>query len=453
MADDRDLAERIRDAAHVFHGDPAHDYDPLLELARGTRLVLLGEASHGTHEFYRERAAITRRLIAEHGFDAVAVEADWPDAHRANCFVRGERTPTNDASAVDALSGFERFPQWMWRNAVVVEFVEWLRVHNAGRPQAARAGFYGMDLYSLHASVDAVLRYLERTDPEAARRARFRYRCFDHHGEDLQAYGYAASFDMTRSCEDEAVRQLLEFQTLRYKSAPQPSDSEAFFSAEQNARLVANAEEYYRTMFRSSTESWNLRDRHMVETIDNLLAFLSARLGRPAKLVVWAHNSHLGDARATEMGDQGELNVGQLVRERYGDESLLVGFSTFTGTVTAADDWDEPAKRKGVRPALPGSYERLFHDTGLPRFLLCLRGRGEDDRLVNALAEPRLERAIGVIYRPETERMSHYFNARLADQFDAVIHFDETTAVEPLERTARWERGEREMPESFPTGI
>jgi len=449
--DPRDLAERVRDAAHVFTGDVAHDYGPLLDLARGARLVLLGEASHGTHEFYRERATITRRLIAECGFDAVAVEADWPDAHRVNCFVRGEHTPTHDSSAVDALAGFERFPQWMWRNAVVVEFVEWLRVHNAGRAADAQAGFYGIDLYSLHSSVDAVLRYLEHVDPEAARRARFRYRCFDHHGEDPQAYGYAASFDLTRSCEDEAVRQLLEFQTLRYKSAPPASDTEAFFSAEQNARLVANAEEYYRTMFRSSTESWNLRDRHMVETIDNLLAFLSGRLGRPAKVVVWAHNSHLGDARATEMGDQGELNVGQLVRERYDDEALLVGFSTFTGTVTAADDWDEPAQRKRVRPAIASSFERVFHETGLPRFLLALRGRGEEDRLLDLLAEPRLERAIGVIYRPETERLSHYFHARLSEQFDAVLHFDETTAVEPLERTARWERGE--VPEAFPTGM
>jgi erythromycin esterase-like protein len=453
--DPRDLAERVRDAAHIFRGDAAHDYDPLLALARGTRLVLLGEASHGTHEFYRERARITKRLIVEQGFDAVAVEADWPDAHRVNCWVRGVPAgpgPQRDGSALDALEGFRRFPQWMWRNADVVEFVEWLRVHNAGRGEGGQAGFYGIDLYSLHASMDAVLRFLERTDPEAARRARFRYRCFDHHGEDPQSYGYAASYDLTRSCEEEAVRQLLEFQTLRYKSAPPAADSDSFFSAEQNARLVANAEEYYRTMFRSSTESWNLRDRHMVETIDNLLAFLSGRLRRPAKVVVWAHNSHLGDARATEMGDQGELNVGQLVRERYGDEALLVGFSTFSGWVTAADDWDEPAQRKRVRPALNGSYERLFHDTGLPRFLLTLRGRGDtDDRLVEELSEPRLERAIGVIYRPETERTSHYFNARLAEQFDAVLHFDETTAVEPLERTARWERGE--VPEAYPTGI
>ena len=454
MTDSRDLAERVRDAAHIFRGDPAHDYDPIMELARGARLVLLGEASHGTHEFYRERAAITRRLIAERGFDAVAVEADWPDAHRVNCFVRGAHTPTHDRSAVEALDGFRRFPQWMWRNADVVEFVDWLRLHNAGRPEERQAGFYGIDLYSLHTSAGAVLRYLERVDPEAARRARFRYRCFDHHGDDPQTYGYAASFDLTRSCEDEAVRQLLEFQQLRYKSAAAAADGDAFFSAEQNARLVANAEEYYRTMFRSSTESWNLRDRHMVETIDNLLAFLSDRLGRPAKVVVWAHNSHLGDARATEMGDHGELNVGQLVRERYGDEAALIGFSTYTGTVTASDDWDEPARRKQVRPALPGSYERLFHDTGLPRFLLTMSGRGDDDRLTHELAEPRLERAIGVIYRPETERVSHYFHARLSEQFDAVLHFDETSAVEPLERTATWERGDgREVPEAFPTGI
>lgn len=460
--DDIELAERIQDNAHPLTGVAA-DYDSLLALIGESRFVLIGEASHGTHEFYRQRAQITKRLICEKGFTAVAVEADWPHAYRVNRFVRGIGDGT---TAIDSLAGFQRFPTWMWRNADVLDFVGWLRAHNdALPPDAPKIGFYGLDLYSLHSSIEAVLGYLDTVNPQAAKQARKRYACFEHFGDDPQAYGYATSLGAMDSCEDEAVRQLLEFRRrtdeLMQRDGRLAEDE--FFFAEQNARLVKNAEAYYRSMFRGR-QAWNLRDTHMMETLDALVAHLN-RQGQPAKVVVWAHNSHLGDARATQMGEGGELNLGQLVRERYARETVLIGFSTYTGTVTAASDWDTPAKRMQVRPALPTSYEALFHQVStsaalreravgspaasslpLRSFLLLLR----DGNMADWLREPRLERAIGVIYRPDMERWSHYFFARLVDQFDAVIHIDETRAVEPLERTAGWIRGE--LPETFPSG-
>lgn len=309
------------------------------------------------------------------------------------------------------------------------------------------AGFYGLDLYSLHGSMRAVLDYLDKVDPEAARRARFRYGCFEHFGEDTQAYGYAAGFGLSKTCEDEAVGQWLE---MRRRAADLSTRDgrvlpDAFFFAEQNARLVKNAEHYYRSMFHDRAASWNLRDTHMAETLDALIQ----HLGRSrAKVVVWAHNSHLGDARATEMSEHGELNLGQLVRQRYGEQAVLMGFTTYTGTVTAASNWDAPAERRHVRPALQGSYEALFHRTGTPNFVLRLR---DNQEVASLLREPRLERAIGVIYLPQSERASHYFHARLADQFDIVMHVDETRAAEPLEKTAEWKTGE--VPETYPSTL
>jgi len=434
----------VREAAHPLTG-ASHDYDPLLELAGDAQFVLIGEASHGTHEFYRERAAITRRLIVERGFNAVAVEADWPDAYLVNRYVRGDN---GAADAEAALSGFRRFPTWMWRNAEVLEFVGWLRAYNDARTENARVGFYGLDLYSLFTSMTVVLDYLDKLDPAAASHARYRYACFEQVGEDPQAYGWAASMDLSASCEDEVVSQLVELRrrAAEYVSRDGRLAADEYFAAEQNARLVANAERYYRTMFRGRVSSWNLRDRHMADTLSALAQHFEAQ-GTPARVVLWAHNSHLGDARATEMGWGGELNVGQLVRETFGASAVLIGSLTHTGSVTAASDWDAMAERKLVRPSLEGSYERLFHDTGLPRFLLTLRDSGD---VADALHDKRLERAIGVIYAPETERMSHYFHARLPSQFDAVLHFDETRAVEPLEPSARWTSGE--PPESWPTG-
>jgi erythromycin esterase-like protein len=301
----------------------------------------------------------------------------------------------------------------------------------------------------LYTSIAAVLRYLDKVDPEAAQRARKRYSCFEQFGENTQAYGYAAGMGFVESCEGQVVSELTELQRRAAELAQRDGRvaEDEFFFAEQNARLVKNAEEYYRSMFRGRSSSWNLRDRHMAETLDALTQHLEKRYGR-ARIVVWEHNSHIGDARATEMGEAGELNVGQLVRERYGREAFLVGFSTFSGTVTAASDWDGPAERKRVRPALAGSYEALFHELGVPRFLIGLR---DDRNAIHSLDDRRLERAIGVIYRPETERGSHYFYARLPKQFDAVLHFDDTHAVEPLERTSTWETGE--PPETYPFGV
>jgi len=440
-----DPAAVVKARARHLRGDPAQ-YDELIEGGGGARVVLLGEASHGTHEFYRERAFITRRLISEKGFAGVAVEADWPDAYRINRYLRGVGA---DLDSVEALDDFKRFPTWMWRNADVLDFVGWLREHNDGRPAAERAGFYGLDLYSLRTSMQAVLEYLAKVDPAAARRAQQRYACFDHFGADLQRYAHAAGYGLSASCEGEVVTQLVELhqRAAEYAQRNGRIAPDEFFYAEQNARLVRNAEEYYRTMLHGRAESWNLRDRHMAETLSALLAYLDR--ARPnARLVIWAHNSHLGDARATQMGEHGELNVGQLARERFGAGAVLVGFTTHTGTVTAASGWDGPAERKHVRPAMSGSYERLFHDAGLSRALLPLRA---DAELAAALAAPRLERAIGVIYLPETERQSHYFHARLSDQFDYVLHFDHTRAVEPLERTAVWETGE--IAETFPSGL
>jgi erythromycin esterase-like protein len=437
------LARAVAEAAHPLTGADG-DLDPLLELVGDARFVLLGEATHGTHEFYRTRAVVTRRLIEEKGFHAVAVEGDWPDCLRVDRYVRGRGA---DAAGVEALADFRRFPAWMWRNADVLDFVGRLRDRNEHVGREAAVGFHGLDLYSLHASAESVLAYLDKVDPDAAGRARTRYGCFERFGEDPQDYGYSMSLGLKSGCEDEVVRQLADLQRSRaaYLSRDGHAAEDEFFFAEQNARLVRNAETYYRTMFHGRVSSWNVRDRHMAETLDALARHLDQRHGR-SKIVVWAHNSHVGDARATYMSAIGELNIGQLVRERWGDDAVLVGFTTYAGTVTAASDWGADAERKRVRPALPGSYEQVFHASGVPRFLLTLRGGG-----VRGLDGERLERAIGVVYRPQTERSSHWFESRLPRQFDAVLHFDETRAVEPLERTAEWERGE--APETFPTGL
>ena len=438
-------ATALAAAVHPLDGGPG-DYDALLKLVGRARFVLLGEATHGTHEFYEERARITGRLIREKGFTAVAVEADWPDAYRVNRYVRGEG---QDTSANEALSGFERFPAWMWRNTDVASFVDWLRCHNAGLQARAKVGFYGLDLYSLFTSVREVLSYLEQVDPAAAQEARQRYACFDHYGEDSQHYGYATGAGLSESCQQGVLTQLqqLEQRAPAYAQADGTSPEDAFFHAQQNARLVKNAEEYYRTMFRGRVSSWNLRDSHMAETLDALNRYRS-KDGTLAKIVVWEHNSHIGDARATYMGNLGEWNVGELARKAYPGETCLVGFSTYQGHVTAASEWDGPAERKRVRPGMAGSYEELLHAVGLDRFYLNLRDESPARRI---LLEQRPERAIGVLYLPRTERQSHYFEARMAQQFDAIIHIDRTEALTPLDATSGWRSGE--PPETYPEGI
>jgi erythromycin esterase-like protein/predicted phosphoribosyltransferase len=421
------------------------------ELIGDARIVLIGESSHGTHEFYEARAEITKWLIEQKGFNAVAAEADWPDAYRVNRYVRGLG---GDSSAEEALRGFERFPAWMWRNVVVRDFAQWLRWHNqrCATDGARQTGFYGLDLYSLHRSMHEVIAYLDTVDPTAAARARGRYACFDHSaGDDGQAYGYAAAFGAGPSCERQALVQLVELQrnALSYLSQDGELAEDELFYAQQNAVTVRNAEEYYRGMFRGRATSWNMRDTHMAETLNALVTHLDRHSGaEPARIVVWAHNSHVGDARATEVSADGQLTIGQLVRERYGEESRLIGFSTYRGTVTAASEWGGIAERKAVRPALNGSIEELLHETGKDAFLVVMHDGSPAEKALDVV---RLARAIGVIYLPQTERQSHYFHVRPSDQYDAMIHIDATRALEPLEPTSLWIAGE--TPETYPSGL
>lgn len=410
-------------------GNGMRDYDALLESVGERSLVLLGESTHGTQEFYRMRADISVRLIEEHGFDAVAVEADWPDAYRLNRYVRGEG---DDADIRLAFGDFRRFPRWMWCNEEVLRFIETMRALNDARKPSMHVGFYGLDMYSLYRSAQAVVDYLAGVDEEQAAIAKHQYAAMDH-VRDPQRYGYEAVLGIRPDCR-QAVRERL---MALWKHAPEylgkdgRDAADAFFFAERNAQVVASAETYYRAMFGSRAESWNVRDEHMVHTLFALQGHLRA-MGGTGKIVVWAHNSHLGDARATEMSQRGEWNVGQLVRQQAGREAALsVGFTTATGTVTAAYEWNGEPECREVRMALSDSYEHLFHRTRLDRFYLPMQGE-----TAHALSAPMLERAIGVLYRPETEYESHYFVASLPAQFDAVFHLDETRAVQPMDAMA-----------------
>jgi len=426
----------LREAAEPLDGIDSAALDALIDRIGDARVVLLGEATHGTSEFYRMRARITRELILRRGFTVIAVEADWPDAARIDHYVRHLGGPPAPWQA------FTRFPTWMWRNAEVEEMVKWLRLHNADVAAAERrVGFFGLDLYSLYTSIAAVLRYLDGVDPAAARVARERYGCLTPWQSDPAAYGRAVVTGEFRGCEDEVVAMLRDM--LDKRLAYQLRDGERYLDALQNARLVANAEQYYRAMYYGSRESWNLRDQHMFETLQVLLAFR----GAATKAVIWEHNSHVGNAAATEMGARGELNVGLLARRVYGEEAYLVGFGTDHGTVAAATDWDGPLELKRVRPAHPESYERLCHDTAIEAFLLALRAPFREE-VRDELLPPRLERAIGVIYRPETELASHYFQASLPEQFDEYVWFDETRAVTALVAAAA-----HGMPETYPFGV
>jgi erythromycin esterase-like protein len=407
-----DAAELIRARAEPLAPIDDPDFAAPFDRFADARVVLLGEASHGTSEFYRARAAITRRLVERHGFTIVAVEADWPDAAAIDRHVR--RLPPRATPE----RPFSRFPTWMWRNTDVDRFVAWLRAHNDGRARGDRAGFYGLDLYNLGGATRAVIDYLDRVDPDAARVARERYGCLTPWRDDPQAYGRRAMTQGYAECQDQVVQMLFDLFSRAIEGGMTADDD--FLDAAQNARLVANAEAYYRVMYHGQAESWNLRDTHMADTLDLM------REARPgAKAVVWAHNSHIGDARATDMGRaRGELNLGQLMRERHGDAARLIGFGTHGGTVAAATDWDGPMEVKRVNPSRPDSWERASHDVGMERFLLDLREPTD-------LGPDRLERFIGVIYRPDTERWSHYAEASLAEQYDGWVWIDETRAVTP----------------------
>jgi erythromycin esterase-like protein len=414
--------QAVRTAARPFSSEA--DLQPIVDMARSASFVLIGEASHGTHEFYATRAALTRQLIEQLGFNGVLIEGDWPDAYRVNQFVRGSGS---DRTAEQALSSFDKFPEWMWRNTDVRDFASWMRERNRGA--AVRAGFYGMDVYSLFRSKEEVLAYLRNVEPAEAERAAQRYAAFNNSGNDPQSYGLAVATGRVQSARD-AVREQFEAVqriTRRLYDSRDRRLADAAFNAEQNARVVMNSEEYFREMYNPSVNGWNLRDRHMADTLDALAEHLRRRDGY-ARIAVWAHNSHVGDARATDSAARGEWNIGQLTRERHAGDTLLVGFTTHTGTVMATTNWGDPGVVKQVQPSLSGSIERLFHDTGIPSFVLPLR----DQPVAAQLRQPMLERAIGVIYLPQTERQSHYFNASVGQQFDALIHFDQTTAVQMI---------------------
>ena len=429
-------AALIRESAEPIADIDDVDLGPLLDRIGDAKLVLLGEASHGTSEFYQMRARITRELIRTRGFTIVAAEADWPDAARVDRYAR--HGPVEQ----DGEPAFRRFPTWMWRNAEVHDFVEWLRAWNADvRDPGRRAGFYGLDLYSLFTSIAAVLRYLDDVDPDTAARARRRYACLTPWERDPAVYGRAMLTGRYRSCEEGVTRMLRDMMERRLEYTRH--DGERFLDAAQNARLIADAERYYRAMYYGQVASWNLRDRHMFETLEALLAFY----GPLTKAVVWAHNSHVGNAAATEMGARGEFNIGQLCRERFGEGAFLIGFGTDRGTVAAAHDWGEPMQEMAIRPSHPESYERLFHDANTPALLLPL-GRAARADVRDELRVPRLERAIGVVYRPETELQSHYFQAVLPLQFDEYIWFDQTRAVRALPGQA----GEG-VPDTYPFGV
>lgn len=435
------LLDSLRSVAIPLQGKPS-DYDSLIDHVGDAQIVLLGEATHGTHEFYDIRSQISKRLISEKGFHTIAIEGDWPDAFQVNRYIHSQMY----TDANDALSSFDRFPIWMWRNVPMINFVEWMRHYNQKAKPENKVRFLGLDLYSLYRSVDVVINYLEHIDPEAAQEARYHYSCFDHFREDPQAYGYAVFKRVIESCAGDVIEQLQRLldQDWEFLEKGKISAEEAFY-IEQNARVVKNAEQYYRSLFGSEISNWNLRDSHMLETLNALINHYQLMGIESPKIVIWAHNSHVGNAAATQMSERGEYNIGQLVKEQFGKiNAISVGFTTYNGTVSAASNWHQPVERKIIRDALPDSYEALFHAVGLPNFLLLLK---------NAPMMPleALERAIGVIYLPRTERMSHYFHANLIGQFDAIIHCDKTGAVEPIEKTSEWIEGE--VPETYPSGL
>jgi protein-L-isoaspartate(D-aspartate) O-methyltransferase len=428
------LAAAVREAVEPFDDIDTLDFRPLLARIGDARIVLLGESTHGSSEFYRFRDRLSRALIESRGFKFVAIEGDWPDAARIDHYVRHANAPPSEWTA------FARFPTWMWRNREVQAFVDWLHQRNAHRPPAERVAFHGLDLYSLFHSIRSVLEYLERVDPETARAARLRYACLTPWESDPAVYGSAALTGAYRSCEREVVAMLADL--MRKRPAYIGHDGERFLDAVQNAKLVADAERYYRTMYYGSRASWNLRDRHMFETLEALLDHHGSR----SKAIVWAHNSHVGYSSATEMSARGEYNIGQLCRDRFGDGVYAVGFGTHRGMVAAATEWDGPMEIKRVRAAEPGSYEALFHAVGLEQWLLPLR-HGAPPALT-ALAQPRLQRAIGVVYRPHSELASHYFQAALPQQFDEYVWFDETRAVAPLATVSLHDVGD-----TYPFGV
>lgn len=429
-------------ASVVPVSDSITTYAPLVERIGDAQIVLLGEATHGTHEFYQIRAELSKQLIVEKGFNAIAIEGDWPDAYAVQQYTHGQ----GYTQARDALACFDRFPTWMWRNVPILEFAEWLHSYNQTIASQQSVGFYGLDVYSLYRSIEVILHELKKIDPVVAREAESYYACLAQYRHDPQAYGYAVFAGQIASCEFEVVQQLKKMQRELWGFlAENKITADEVLNLEQNAHVVKNAEQYYRQLFLDRVSNWNLRDSHMFQTLKALIRHYKLKGIQKPKIIVWAHNSHVGNAAATQMGRHGEYNIGQLAREQFGDQAFSVGFTTYHGTVSAASGWHGMVERKKVRDALPESYEALFHALEIPQFMLMLAGNE------SVVPQQMLERAIGVVYQPQTERLSHYFDAQLARQFDAIIHCDATRAVEPLEKTTQWISGE--LPETYPFGM
>lgn len=445
---EKELTESLNKVISHIDLNKIEDHSIIFKNIGNARIVLMGEATHGTKEFYEMRIALSKKLIQEHNFNAIAIEGDWPSAHRIHRFIQALDENDSNESCLDA---FKRFPTWMWRNKTLSPFLGWLKKYNDNCSKAnQKIGFYGLDLYSLQESIQSVINYMQINDPESSKKTEAHYSCFDHVAVDPQLYGYLVQQNIKQACVKEVTQQLLEIQCKRYSQLEKElkDQDDTLYYATQNARLIKNAEEYYRSLFEPRATSWNIRDQHMAQTLSNLISHLETKLNAPAKVIVWAHNSHVGDARATEMNDRGEINLGQLIREQYDATSYLLGFSTYEGKVTAASSWDGPAEYKNVLPALAGSYEALFHRVSTDNFFLSLRGKSH---ILDLLKIPQLQRAIGVIYLPETERLSHYYFSRLPYQFDGIIHIDHTNAIVSLEKTPFV--NEEEFPDTYPSGI
>ncbi|CAF0880466.1 unnamed protein product [Rotaria sordida] len=457
----------IQQNAHRLRFNTSADYDSILAAIGNARIVMIGEASHGSHEFYLHRAEITKRLVEEKGFTIVACEADWPPAYRVNRWVKKVSSSTTIKSANDALKEFTRFPSWMWRNTVVVDFITWLRKYNENLgQQRKKVGFFGIDLYSLQASREEVLKYLEKNQPSLLEEVRTNYRCFEKYSDE-QEYGYCAGTKLSCGCEKEAIEVLKQMLEHHVKTISEGKtndiESDESFYAMENAKIVREAEKYYRHMFEGGEITWNIRDTHMCDCLQDLLKYN----GPDTKAIIWAHNSHIGDARETSSRRAREVNIGQLVRERFGIANTFnIGFTTYTGTVTAADNWDMDPNFKHIRPSLDESVEFLLHEalindstmTNDGQYFLLFRSNNPSvnisKELHTELHKKRLERAIGVIYRPRTERQSHYFDANLSTQFDCVIHVEVTRALRPLEIHPAWAEAEKEhVPDTFPMNV
>lgn len=429
MAQD-ETVDTIRSVAVPFN-DISSDLTQIIQELSTKEFILLGGASHGTQEFCQARIEITKQLILHHKLSAIAIEGDWPSAYRVNCYVRWQ---SDDNNANEALSDFKRFPLWMWRNTLILDFVVWLRNHNKGLPVERQVGFYGLDMYSMYESIGAVIDYLDQVDPEAGKQARIHYECLDHMGGENQ-YGYGVALGYKRSCESDVIAQLvaLREKAISYVADGDMASEDDQFQAEQNARLISDAEAYYRQLFDPRINTWTLRDVHMKSTLDDLHEHLSKRLKNPAKIAVWAHNTHVGDARATELVRRSQQNLGQLVRESYTHCCALLGLMTYSGIMTAATRWNAPAQRMLLRPAIDGAVEELLHATELKQFYLAL-----NHGIADALDCSYLTRAIGVTYQPEIEEAKHYLSCRLTEQYDGLLFIDETRALEPLDPTSEW---------------